>query len=137
MMGGSWMGSHITNDDLVKANHIDEDYNLELLEETTEHYVVECLPKAEAAVVWGKIIYRIRKQPQVPVQVDYFDEEMVRVREIHFDDVQKIGDRVVPLRMTVHPLDQPDEITVLHYRELVYDLDLEETFFSLRNLQQH
>ena len=33
MMGGSWMGSHITNDDLVKASHVDEDYTFRLLEE--------------------------------------------------------------------------------------------------------
>ena len=45
MMGGSWMGSHITNDDLVKANHIDEDYSFRLLEETADRYRVECLPK--------------------------------------------------------------------------------------------
>ena len=135
MMGGSWMGSHITNDDLVKANHIDEDYELRLLEDTETHYVVECLPKAEAAVVWGKIVYRIRKEPQVPEQVDYYDEEMIRVREIHFDDVQQIGGRIVPLRLTVLPLEKPEERTILHYRELIFDLQLDETFFSLRNLK--
>ncbi len=136
MMGGSWMGSHITNDDLVKANHIDEEYDLRLLEESAEQYVVECLPKPEAAVVWGKIVYRVLKEPRVPVQVDYFDEEMVRVREIHFDEVQQIGDRIIPLRLTVLPLEKPGETTTLLYRELVYDLPLEESFFSLRNLQQ-
>lgn len=136
MMGGSWMGSHITNDDLVKANHIDEDYDLRLLDETATHYVIECLPKAEAAVVWGKIVYRIRKAPRVPEQVDYYDEELVRVRETHFDDVQQVGERIVPLRLTVLPLEKPDEMTVLHYRDLVYDLPLDETFFSLRNLKQ-
>ncbi len=136
MMGGNWMGSHITNDDLVKANHIEEEYDLSLLEETETHYVVECLPKAEAAVVWGKIIYHVRKEPQVPEQIDYFDEEMVRVREIRFDDIQQIGDRIVPLRLTVLPLEKPGEMTILHYRELVYGLPLDETFFSLRNLKQ-
>jgi outer membrane lipoprotein-sorting protein len=136
MMGGSWMGSHITNDDLVKANHIDEEYVLRLLEETDDHYVVECLPKADAAVVWGKIVYRIRKQPQVPLQIDYFDEEMILIREISFDDIQQIGDRIVPMRLTVRPLEKPGEMTILHYRELVYDLPLDETFFSLRNLKQ-
>ena len=99
------------------------------------NYVVECLPKVEAAVIWGKIVYRIRKEPRVPEQIDYFDEEMVRVRELHFDDVQQIGDRIVPLRMTVLPLEKPEEMTILHYRELVYDLALDETFFSLRNLK--
>ena len=110
MMGGSWMGSHITNDDLVKANHIEEDYDLSLLEETATHYVVECLPKPEAAVVWGKIIYLVSKDPQVPEQIDYFDEEMVRVREIHFDDIQQIGERIIPLRLTVLPLEKPEEM---------------------------
>jgi hypothetical protein len=136
MMGGSWMGSHITNDDLVKANHVDEDYILRLLDETAVHYVIECLPKAEAAVVWGKIVYRIRKDPRVPEQVDYYDEEMVRVRETHFDDIQQIGERIIPLRLTVLPLEKPDEMTILRYQELVYDLPLGENFFSLRNLKQ-
>lgn len=136
MMGGSWMGSHITNDDLVKANHIEEDYNLRLLEESETHYEIECLPKPEAAVVWGKIVYRVSKKPRVPERVDYYDEEMVRVREIHFDDVQQIGDRIVPLRLTVLPLEKPEEKTVLQYHELVFDLDIDETYFSLRNLKK-
>jgi hypothetical protein len=135
MMGGSWMGSHITNDDLVKANHIDEDFHLRLVEETETNYVIECLPKADAAVVWGKIVYHVRKTPQVPEQIDYYDEEMVRVREIHFDDVQQIGGRIVPMRLTVLPLEKPDEMTVLQYHELVYDLALDQSFFSLRNLE--
>jgi hypothetical protein len=136
MMGGCWMGSHITNDDLVKANHIEKDYNLRLIEETDTYFLVECLPKADAAVVWGKIVYRINKTPQVPEQIDYYDEEMVRVREIHFDDVQQIGDRIVPMRLTVLPLEKPDEQTILHYRELVFDLPLDENYFSLRNLKK-
>jgi hypothetical protein len=135
MMGGSWMGSHITNDDLVKANHIDEDYTFALLEETPTHYLVECLPKPDAPVIWGKIVYLINKQPRVPEQVDYYDEEGVRVREIRFDDIQDIGDRTVPLRLTVLPLEKPDERTILHYRDLAYGVDLDETFFSLRELK--
>ena len=136
MMGGSWMGSHITNDDLVKANHIEKDYNLRLIEETATHFLVECLPKADAAVVWGKIIYKISKTPRVPEQVDYYDEEMVRVREIHFDEVRQVGDRTLPMRLTVLPLEKPDERTVLTYHELVFDLPLDETYFSLRNLKK-
>lgn len=136
MMGGSWMGSHITNDDLVKANHIEKDYDLSLLEENDTHYVVECIPKPDAAVIWGKIIYRIRKDPQAPERIDYFDEEMIQVREMHFADVQQIGDRVVPLRLEVIPLEKPGEKTILHYRELEFDIGIDEHFFSLRNLKQ-
>ena len=135
MMGGSWMGSHITNDDLVKANHIEKDYHLKLIEETDSHYIVECLPKPEAAVVWGKIVYKITKTPQVPQQIDYYDEEMTRIREIHFDNVKNINGRMVPMNLTVLPLEKPDEKTILEYHELVFDFPLDETFFSLRNLK--
>lgn len=136
MMGGSWMGSHITNDDLVKANHVDEDYTFRLLEEGDDHWLIECLPKPEAAVVWGKIVYRLGKQPRVPLQIDYYDEEQERIREIRFSDVQRVGDRSVPLRMTVTPLDKPNEQTVLQYRQLTFDTPLERGFFNLRSLQK-
>ena len=136
MMGGSWMGSHITNDDLVKASHVDEDYTFRLLEEGPGHWLIECLPRPEAAVVWGKIVYRLRKQPRVPEQIDYFDEEQQRVREIRFDDVRKLGDRIVPLKLTVTPLDKPGEQTVLHYRDLVFGVPLDQGYFNLRSLQQ-
>lgn len=136
MMGGSWMGSHITNDDLVKASHVDEDYSFRLLDEGPRHWLIECLPKPEAAVVWGKIVYRLGKAPRVPEQIDYYDEEQQRVREIRFDDVQKLGDRTVPLRLTVTPLDKPGEQTVLHYRDLAFGVPLDQGFFNLRSLQQ-
>ena len=136
MMGGSWMGSHITNDDLVDASHVDRDYTFGLLEETDTLYRIECLPKPDAAVVWGKIVYTIGKEPLVPHEVVYFDEEMVEVRRIIFDDVQTVSGRTIPLRLRVQPRDQPQERTVMTYHDLDYDVELDPSFFSLRNLKK-
>jgi len=136
MMGGSWMGSHITNDDLVKSSHIEEEFTFRLLEENPEYWLIEAVPRPEAAVVWGKIVYRLRKQPRVPEWIDYYDEEQAKVREIRFEDVRKIGSRSVPLKMTVTPLNKPGEQTVLHYRELVFGVPVDADFFNLRSLQQ-
>ncbi len=135
MMGGAWMGSHITNDDLVKANHIDEDYDFTLLEETDDIWRIEGIPKPDAAVIWGKIIYKIHKGQLVPLQIDYFDEESILVRKILFDDVQTVSGRIVPLKMTVLPQEKPEEKTVMHYRKLEFDVDLKDKFFSLGNLK--
>ncbi|MDX2480273.1 MAG: outer membrane lipoprotein-sorting protein [Desulfuromusa sp.] len=135
MMGGAWMGSHITNDDLVKANHIDQDYDFTLLEETNESWRIEGIPKPDAPVIWGKIIYQIRKEQLVPSQIDYFDEEDILVRQILFDDVQTVSGRTIPLKMTVLPLEDPKEKTVMHYRKLQFDVDLKEDFFSLGHLK--
>ena len=135
MMGGAWMGSHITNDDLVKANHIDQDYDFTLLEETSESWQIEGIPKPDAPVIWGKIVYQVRKDPLVPVQIDYYDEEEVLVRQILFDDVQTVSGRTVPLKMTVLPLEDPKEKTVMYYRKLQFDVDLQKDFFSLGQLK--
>lgn len=135
MMGGSWMGSHITNNDLVKAAHIDEDYDFNLLAEDETSWTIEALPKPEAAVIWGKIVYLLEKARRVPNEIRYFDEEMVEVRRIRFERVEAIDDRFVPMHMVVEPLDKPQERTVLDYRRLRFDVPLEESFFSLRNLK--
>ncbi|OHB25289.1 MAG: outer membrane lipoprotein-sorting protein [Desulfuromonadaceae bacterium GWC2_58_13] len=135
MMGGSWMGSHITNDDLVKGSQIDRDYTFALAEETNSIWRIECLPRPEAAVVWGKLVYEIEKTTRLPLRVDYYDEDMVRVREIVFDEVQTVSGRKLPLRMTVLPLDKPAERTIMRYRDLEFDLPLPPDFFSLRFLK--
>ncbi|PLX86493.1 MAG: outer membrane lipoprotein-sorting protein [Desulfuromonas sp.] len=135
MMGGAWMGSHITNNDLVKAAHVDEDYDFRLLEETEALWTIEGIARPEAAVVWGKIVYAVEKAHRVPQRIAYFDEEMLKVREIVFDDVQTVGERTIPMRMTVQPLDKPEEVTIMHYGRLSFDVPLKESFFSLRQLK--
>lgn len=136
MMGGSWMGSHITNNDLVKASKIDEDYDFALLGETDAVWRIDCIPKPNAAVVWGRIVYLVEKERRVPLSVDYFDEDGVKVRTITFGDVREVDGRLVPMLMNVQPLEKPDESTVLHYTELDFDIAVEKSFFSLRNLRQ-
>ncbi len=135
MMGGAWMGSHITNDDLVKANRIDEDYDFELLAEDDRFWLIAAIPKPDAAVVWGRLRYRIIKSPLVPSRIEYFDEEDILIRRIDFADVQTVSGRVVPLRMTVIPVARPGEKTVMQYRDLEFDMALPDTFFSLRQLK--
>ncbi len=65
MMGQNWMGSDFTNNDLVKANSIVDDYTHTLLgNETIEGYdcyKIQLFPKPDAAVVWDKIIVWIAK----------------------------------------------------------------------------
>ena len=135
MMGGAWMGSHITNDDLVKANHIDEDYTFSLLSEDQATWTIKGVAKPEAPVIWGEIVYQLQKQPLVPVKIEYFDEEGLLVRQIVFDDVQTVSGRTIPLRMSVLPVEKPEEKTVMHYRKVQFDVKLTENFFSLRQLK--
>ena len=135
MMGGSWMGSHITNDDLVKETQVAEDYTFHLLEDAKSILVIEGIPKPEAAVVWGKIIYQILMPHLVPLEVSFFDEEDNKVRIIKYSEVKEIDDRKIPLKMEVLPLEKPDESTIILYENIRFGVSLKDNFFSLKNLK--
>ena len=55
MMAGSWMGSHFTNDDLVKESQIVDDYDIEIAfdgeRDGTAVWEFRLTPKPDAAVV--------------------------------------------------------------------------------------
>src|SRR5512147_2378186 len=66
MMSQSWMGTDFTNDDLVKESSIVEDYSHTIsgdtIIENRNCYIIQMIPKPEAAVVWSKLIVCIDKK---------------------------------------------------------------------------
>ncbi|MFC1489985.1 outer membrane lipoprotein-sorting protein [Candidatus Latescibacterota bacterium] len=136
LMGDSWMGSHLTNDDLVKENKIDELYTFELekLEESTATII--CTPKPDAAIVWDKVIYKVDISRKIPISIDYYDEDDELVRTMSFDNVEKISGRWIPMKMVIQPTDKPDEITELIYESLEFDIELDKDLFSISSLRR-
>ena len=140
MMSGSWMGSHFSNDDLVRESRLSEDFTATMTqqpspEQPDQDYVIELIPKPNAPVVWGKIVAQISKD-KLPEKFTYFDEKGVLVRTMEFQDVEKIGDRQVPLTMLLTPADKPGEFTKVHYDSLEFDVEVAERTFSLQALKQ-
>ena len=139
MMAGSWMGSHFTNDDLVKESRLIDDYEIEIEFEGTrdgvEVWEFLLVPLPEAPVVWGKIRYQVTKENLLPTWTRYYDESDELMRTMTFSENRMMGSRLVPTVMTIEPADKPGESTVLRYHELDFDVDLDEDYFSLRNLR--
>jgi len=139
LMMGSWMGSHFTNDDLVKESTLADDYHHRITfngeREGQEAYELTLVPKEEAAVVWGKIVILIRKKDFIPLYEEFFDEKEKPVRKMIFSDVKIMGGRLLPSRMTVVPYDKPGESTEVIYLEIAFDMEIPDSFFSIRNLR--
>ena len=140
MMMGSWMGSHFTNDDLVKESRLVDDYEIEITFEGerdgAEVWEFVLVPLPEAPVVWGGIRYQVRKEDFMPTWARYYDESDEIVRTMVFSEIRLMGSRLVPTVMTMEPADKPGETTVVRYHELDFDVDLDEDYFSLRNLRR-
>ena len=139
MMAGSWMGSHFTNDDLVKESRLVDDYEIELefsgTRDGVDVWELLLVPLPEAPVVWGKIRYQVSKENLLPTWTRYYDESDELIRTMTFSEIRLLGSRLVPTVMTIEPADKPGESTVIRYHELDFDVDLDEDYFSLRNLR--
>ena len=139
MMSGSWMGSHFSNDDLVKESRLSEDFTCEITgrpDDSEGNYVVTCVPKPEAPVVWGKVAATVTPD-KVPVKVQYWDEKGELVRTMDYSDVRDVGnDRKMPFHMTLTPHDKPGEFTELIFESLDLTVQLDDSFFNLQSLQK-
>ena len=140
MMGGAWMGSHFTNDDLVKDSQLVEDYDIAITFDGERDDVAvwefRLTPKPEAAVVWGHLDYQVRKNDYMPLWVRYFDEDKQLARMMEFRDFSELGGRLVPAVMDMYPADKPNERTTMFYDQLEFDIEIDESFFSLQSLKR-
>ncbi|MBF0547575.1 MAG: outer membrane lipoprotein-sorting protein [Candidatus Riflebacteria bacterium] len=136
LMGDKWMGSHFTNDDLVKEDKIDILYDFRLEKKDEKFLFVQAIPKSGVAVVWGKLLYTIDREKEVPKTIEYFDEAGVKVRVITFDRVSKISNRWVAQYMKVEPIENSGEYTEMIFDNLEFDIKLPSNLFSVQTLRK-
>ena len=140
MMAGSWMGSHFSNDDLVKESQLVEDYDITLsyrgARDGTYVWEFDLSPLPEAPVVWDRIIYQVRQSDYMPLWAKFFDENGNLSRTMTFSEFTEMGGRLIPLVMEMQPTDKPNEYTKLRYDMMQFDVGLDTSFFSLRNLKR-
>ena len=140
MMAGAWMGSHFTNDDLVRESQLIEDYFIELTYDGDRDGVTvwefRLTPKPEAAVVWGHVDYQVRQADYMPLWTRFYAEDGELARTMRYSEFTNLGGRTVPAVMEMVPADKPSETTKIIYEQLVFDIDIDQSFFSLRNPQR-
>lgn len=140
-MGGSWMGSHFTNDDLVKSSRLADDFNYAIRPGPTigtePTWALVLVPKPKAVVVWGRVDVLVRKSDLLPAGQLFYDEDLRPVRKMEFFGYRTVGNYTVPMRMRMSPLDEDKhgEFTEMIYSDIEFDLALQPSFFSLSRLE--
>lgn len=145
MMHSSWQGSDFNFEDIVKADSIVKDYEHRILEVEAIHeggfdrYRIEAIPKPDAPVVWGKVLFDAGVFPNgwiIPLREEDYSERGELSRVIELSEVKEMGGRKVPTRLECVPQKKPGRRTVLSYREIEFDMDLKDSFFGVGRLQK-
>ncbi len=136
MMLQNWMGSDITNDDMVKQSSIIEDYTPRILKKEGKIVTLELIPKEDAAVVWGKIISRIDTNTYTSQKDIFFDEDGKEVREFIYKKVKKFSKYYLPTYWKVQSSDKKTSFTEIIFEEVEYDKAISAQYFKKSALKR-
>ena len=138
LLSESWMGSHFTNDDLMRETSYLDDYDAKISTEEREgvtYLKATLTPKPDAPVVYSELVFLITPDGWIPVRSEYYDDGKL-IRAMDFDRVQTIAGKRIPMRMTILPADEPEERTVVEYLELKLDIPVDDQLFTRQGLRR-
>lgn len=140
MMLQSWMGSDFKNDDLVKQSSMVADYTHTMLGEEKigdyDCYKIKLTPKANAPVVWGKIIIWISKKDYLQMKAKFYDEDSELVQTFYGKDVKNLGGKLLPSKLVIIPTKKKSQKTIITYKSLKFNVQIAESFFSIQNMKK-
>jgi len=136
MMLQGWMGSDITNDDMVKQSSIVDDYTYRIIAKKSNIRTLELIPKPNAPVVWGKIVINIDIRTYTPTKDIFYDEDGKKVREFLYKKVKKFGKYYIPTVWTVKPINKRSNYTQIILEDVQYDTKFSDRYFQKSALKR-
>jgi outer membrane lipoprotein-sorting protein len=141
MMLQPWMGSDFTNDDLVKESSYIDDYDhvITATEEEGGQRIlkVELMPKPNAPVVWGKVIFWIREKDDIPTRQQFLDEKGRVIKDLSFQDLKMMDGVLLPTRWEMSPVLKEGQKTTLLLNAIDFDPvpPVPDSVFTEKNLK--
>lgn len=135
----SWMGTDFTNDALINAGSLVEDYDHKLLGvvsiDGVPCYQIELVPKPEAAVVWGKVVTHISVKQTLQLRTEFFDEDNYLVTTLQASEIKNLGGQELPSKLTIIPADEEGFFTEMTYKKLDFNPTFSAGFFERSNMK--
>lgn len=140
MMSQGWMGSDYSNDDILNESSLVSDFTHKITGSETidghECHIIELIPLENADVVWGKITLWISKDEYLNFRAEYYDEAQYLVKTHLSRNVKSFDDRRLPSIMEIIPEDEEGHKTLVEIKEMKFNIELEENFFSQQNMKR-
>ena len=138
LMSQSWAGSDFSYNDLSRTDDLLRHYQLTIIETREEDghriHTVEAIPHDDAPVVWGKEEWVLRDD-YVLISQTFYDQSMEALKKLETLTIGELGGRVMPLRMRMSKLDEPENYTEVIYEQADFDIEIEDRTFTVFSLQ--
>lgn len=139
MMSQSWMGTDLTNDDLVQQSSIVKDYTHTIVGDSTIEnrtcWKIELIPNDDAAVVWGKINMWIDQKDFLQLKTEFYDEDGYLINVMKGSNITTLGGNVLAKTMEFVPVDEPGNLTRMTYVKLEFNQQFDANLFSIQTMK--
>ncbi len=139
-MSQSWMGTDLTNDDLVKESSKVDDFKYSLLKDTVIDsllcYQIELIPNEGTNIIWEKIKLYIDKKDFITLRNENYDEDGELVNVLKASEIKVMSGVKMATKLEMIPLGKKGNKTVMRINKLDTSQQLDASFFTKQNMQR-
>lgn len=134
MMNQSWMGTDLSNDDLVKKTSMANDFDHELIASEKindiDCYHISLIPHEDTEVIWGKIEIWVDNAHFNILKQQSFDEDLALVNTVEGSIVKEMDGEILPTILVFYPADKPGQKTIMEYLTLKFNVKIPDYYFT-------
>lgn len=139
MMSQSWMGTDMSNDDLVRESSNVTDYDHKIIGETQLQgrtcWKIELTPLPDAPVVWGKVVLYIDQQDYIQLKAEQYDEDGELINELISSEIKEMDGILMATKIELTPLDKDGHKTIMKINKIKFNEPYEDAFFSVQKMK--
>lgn len=141
LMLDNFMGSDFSNDDFVKMSYMARDYRVEEIkpadwEGKAAHYL-RLIPNPDAPVTYGQMEVWLLPDSGIPLRWSFYNEKMVHIRTLDFDDIRDFDGHSVPTRWHMKNHRETDRETVVNIISAQFGSDIPDSEFTRQKLEKY
>jgi outer membrane lipoprotein-sorting protein len=140
MMSQSWMGTDMTNDDLVKESSLKNDFTKKIIGTQTvsglECHKIELIPNEASNSIWGKVIIWVSVKDYLQLKTEFYDEDNFLVNTVLSSEVKMMGGKLIPTVMEILPADKPHQKTKMIYNSILFDVEIDDNIFTTQYVKR-
>jgi len=141
MLLSSWMGSDFTNDDILKASSMNEDYThsfgADIVKDGNDYKMIEHKARENSKVMWPKIVALTSKQDCLPREYHYYDKKNNLKRILTFSEIKTFDGHLFPTKWTMMPQNDHKKMTTIIYKDVKFNVSFKKDHFTQKNLTDY
>lgn len=138
LLGGSWMGTDFSNEDMLQDVDLKKDYTSTFIPtKDTQHLKLRLTPKIGTPTPWKFQDITVNKTSYLPVLQEYYKRDNTVAKKLVFSNIKNIQGKYIPTVLTITSFEnkKPISNTILYYSKIQFNQAISAKQFTKHALR--